>query len=433
MNDKTKLDSKFWLKVFGVAVAVLLVYYALQSKMLTTVLGVLEPITIGVVFAYLLNPLMTVIEKLLKKPFGKLFKKEKTVSSLSRCCGIFFSLIIALSLVAFIVYLIVPELYSSVVSSVNALPGQIDALIGWYNKIVADYDVVNSVVEQGLENVKGWLQTDLIKTVGQLSSGVISTVSTTFNVIVGIIAAVYLLASKERLLAQIKKLLYAFFETHRVDRFIRTSLEGHRIMSKFIIGKLIDSAIIGVLCFIVLAIFRIPYALLVSVIVGVTNVIPFFGPFIGAVPSAALIMLNDPLKGLYFIIIIVVLQQIDGNLIGPKILGDSTGLSPFWVMFAIIVGGGLFGFFGMVVGVPALAIIFFVIRELSNAKLKKKHLPVQSSEYIGSFDAEAPYSKQGSATEAADNDESAESYVTGADESTSAPSDQNTDGNAAKH
>ena len=146
-------------------------------------------------------------------------------------------------------------------------------------------------------------------------------------------------------------------------------------------GKIIDSLIIGVLCFVGLGIFRMPYALLVSVIIGVTNVIPFFGPFIGAVPSTILIMLSDPLKGFYFVIFILVLQQIDGNIIGPKILGESTGLSAFWVVFSILLGGGLFGFVGMIMGVPTFALIYYIVQMVISQKLKRKNLPTDTKCY----------------------------------------------------
>lgn len=157
--------------------------------------------------------------------------------------------------------------------------------------------------------------------------------------------------------------------------------KSNEIFGGFIIGKIIDSAIIGVLCFIGLSLIKMPYTLLVSVIVGVTNVIPFFGPYIGAIPSAFLILLSDPKKGLYFIIFILVLQQIDGNVIGPKILGNSTGLSPFWVVFSILIGGGMFGFVGMIMGVPTFAVIYYIISMITSQRLERKNLPLTTVHY----------------------------------------------------
>ncbi len=187
--------------------------------------------------------------------------------------------------------------------------------------------------------------------------------------------------SKEKFGKQSKKIVYAVFKPSHANMILHLTLKSNEIFGGFIIGKLIDSAIIGVLCFIGLSLLNMPYALLVSVIVGVTNVIPFFGPYIGAIPSAVLIMLADPRKGLYFILFILVLQQIDGNIIGPKILGDSTGLSAFWVVFSILLGGGLFGFVGMILGVPTFAVIYYVINMLINHRLEVKKLPTETECY----------------------------------------------------
>ena len=155
----------------------------------------------------------------------------------------------------------------------------------------------------------------------------------------------------------------------------------HKVFGGFIIGKIVDSIIIGILCFLGLSVMNMPYTLLVSVIVGVTNVIPFFGPFIGAIPSALLILLVSPIQCLYFLIFILVLQQFDGNILGPKILGDTTGISSFWVLFSILLFGGLLGFVGMIVGVPIFAVFYRLLGDFINGLLEKKDLPVQTSQY----------------------------------------------------
>ena len=171
------------------------------------------------------------------------------------------------------------------------------------------------------------------------------------------------------------------FRTDHANMILHLTKKSNEIFGGFIIGKIIDSMIIGVLCFFGLTLLKMPYILLISVIVGVTNVIPFFGPYIGAIPSAVLILLNDPIKGLSFLIFILVLQQLDGNVIGPKILGNSTGLSAFWVVFSILLGGGLFGFVGMIMGVPTFAVAYYIITMLINHLLEKRKLPLQTSEY----------------------------------------------------
>ena len=202
-----------------------------------------------------------------------------------------------------------------------------------------------------------------------------------FNFIIGIVISIYVLLGKETFIAQAKKLVYAVFPADRGNVIVATVRKANDIFGGFIIGKILDSVIIGILCFIGLSILQMPYTLLVSVIVGVTNVIPFFGPYIGAIPSAILIMLANPIQGLYFIIFILVLQQVDGNIIGPKILGDSTGLNSFWVVFAILVGGGLFGVAGMIFGVPLFATIYYITRKLTAWVLRKKGLPEETAAY----------------------------------------------------
>ena len=203
-----------------------------------------------------------------------------------------------------------------------------------------------------------------------------------FNVLIGIIISIYVLMSKEEFIGQSKKLMYALLPGKSANAVIHTVHKSNEIFGGFISGKLLDSLIIGILCFICLSLMKMPYTVLVSVIVGVTNVIPFFGPYLGAIPSAILIMLANPIQGVYFILFILILQQFDGNILGPAILGESTGLSSFWVVFAILVGGGIFGILGMIIGVPAFAVIFYVFRRTVNHILKKKQLPQDSGNYI---------------------------------------------------
>lgn len=233
--------------------------------------------------------------------------------------------------------------------------------------------------------VLDWVQNDLLKHTNDLmtslTEGVIGVVNGLIDILIGFIVAIYLLFGKEKFMGQCRKIVYAFNPPRRANIILHIASKTNKTFNGFIIGKIIDSAIIGVLCFIGLSILKMPYTLLVTVIVGVTNVIPVFGPYIGAIPSAILILLVDPMKGLYFIIFIFLLQQLDGNVIGPMILGDSTGLSAFWVMFAILIGGGLFGLPGMIVGVPTFAVIYYIIKMLIQQKLEQKKLPVETEHY----------------------------------------------------
>ena len=201
------------------------------------------------------------------------------------------------------------------------------------------------------------------------------------DAVIGLIVMVYLLNMKDKLLTQAKMIIYGVFPMKIANKVIEEARYVHSVFGGFIIGKLLDSLIIGLLCFVVMSVAGMPYVLLVSVIVGVTNIIPFFGPFIGAVPSAFLILMDDPMMCLYFLILILLLQQFDGNILGPKILGDSTGLSSFWVLFAILLFGGLFGFVGMIVGVPTFAVFYRLVTELVTYLLGKRQLSMDIDQY----------------------------------------------------
>ncbi len=215
-----------------------------------------------------------------------------------------------------------------------------------------------------------------------ISLSVMNVINIVKNLLIGLIVAIYVVNSKETFISQAKKITYSILPEPNAAFVIDQFRLAHRMFGGFIIGKMIDSLIIGVICFVGMSILNIPYVMLVSVIIGVTNIIPFFGPFIGAIPSALLILLANPLKSLYFLVFVLVLQQFDGNILGPKILGDSTGLSSFWVLFSILLFGGLWGFIGMVIGVPLFAVIYHLIRLTVNHFLRKKELSTVTEEYL---------------------------------------------------
>jgi len=269
------------------------------------------------------------------------------------------------------------------------LPGQLNELVEKINEMTTGTSTTSAflktAVKEGTAMLETWLRTELLPKTNELMSnltvGVINVISTVFDILIGMIVSIYLLFSKEQFVAQAKKGVYALFEPSRANMILHFSMKSNEIFGGFIIGKIIDSAIIGILCFVGLSVLNMPYAVLVSVIVGVTNVIPFFGPYIGAVQSTILIILDEPIKGLYFVIFILILQQFDGNILGPKIIGNSTGLSAFWVIVAILLGGGLFGFVGMVMGVPTFAVIYYMVELMLNSKLEKRDLPSETELY----------------------------------------------------
>ena len=357
------------------------------------VIDVLKPIIYGLVIAFLLNPIVKRVEQFLSPRLNKVIKKEQNVHRISRSVGVIISFIVAIAVITALFNMLIPELYKSIYDLVVALPSHIDTLGARANEILSEDTVLGRTMKsvllecgEALEKwFLDWVQNDLLRQTNNLmtsvTEGVIGVVNGLIDVLIGFIVAIYLLFGKEKFLGQGRKIVYAFNTPRRANIILHLASKTNKTFSGFIIGKIIDSAIIGVLCFIGLTILKMPYTLLVSVIVGVTNVIPVFGPYIGAIPSAILILLVDPMKGLYFVIFIFLLQQLDGNVIGPMILGDSTGLSAFWVMFAILIGGGLFGLVGMIVGVPTFAVIYYIIKMLIQQKLEQKQLPIKTENY----------------------------------------------------
>ncbi|XCP84247.1 AI-2E family transporter [Roseburia hominis] len=381
------------LTIFLVIATCVLFYFALLrlndiSRIIGMVVDVLKPILYGLAIAYLLNPIVKQVDRflvpLLEKKLGK-----KRAMKISRAVGVVAALIFLVALVVALCNMLIPELYKSISNMIYTLPGQLNDLLDKVNELLSVETTTNilikNVMEQAASALQTWLRTDLMRQANSLmtnlTAGVINVLSEVVDILIGLIVSVYVLFSKEQFAAQCKKAVYAFFRTDHANMALHLTKKSNEIFGGFIIGKVIDSAIIGVLCFLGLTILDMPYIVLVSVIVGVTNVIPFFGPYIGAIPSAVLILLDDPRKGVYFILFILFLQQLDGNVIGPKILGNSTGLSAFWVVFSILLGGGLFGFVGMIMGVPTFAVFYYVANMLINHKLEKKNLPLLSVHY----------------------------------------------------
>ncbi len=399
-TKRFKIGKKVYLSVILGLAALILLFFFIQRNYFSKLVDVLEPIIIGIIFAYLLNPLVKVLEKLFNRLFLKFIKKDRTCRNLSRGFSIGISLIVLLAVFTAIISLIVPQVLTSINGLIRDLPGMINSATDYYNSLVVKYDLPNRFMQISewysqtfgdtqsqfdlssvLTGLFSGIQQGIINSIGTVGNGLVSFFTTLINVIIGLVVTVYVLACKENMFAQFKKALYAFFSRSKVDSLIETSVECNRIVTNFIVSKIVASLIVGVLCFILMMIFRIPYALLISVIIGVTDIIPFFGPYIGAIPSALLILLTDPIKAVYFVIMIIVIQQVEGNVISPKIIGDSVGVSPFWVMFAMILGGGMFGLPGMLLGVPVFAILLFIVRTISNKKLAQKNMPTSLETY----------------------------------------------------
>ncbi|MEF9942106.1 MAG: AI-2E family transporter [Lachnospiraceae bacterium] len=379
---------------FLVVAASIVFYFAFLrftniSNVFIKVFNVLKPILYGLVIAYLLNPIVKRVEKVLIAPLSGRIKKGETAQKIARGIGIGVALVVLITIVVTLCNMVLPELYFSIRNMIFTVPDQLNEWLHKFNTLERGNStlgkIASDLLTEGTNYFQTWLSTDLLKQTNILMSnvtvGVLNVVRELLNVVIGLIVSVYVLFSKEVFSQQCKKCVYAFLSPDHANLTLHLTQKSNDIFGGFIIGKIIDSLIIGVLCFISLSILKMPYTVLVSVIVGVTNVIPFFGPYIGAIPSAILIMLDSPIKGVYFIIFIFILQQIDGNIIGPKILGDSTGLSAFWVVFSILLGGGMFGFVGMIMGVPTFAVLYYIIQIIVNQKLEKKKLPTHSENY----------------------------------------------------
>ena len=365
-------------------------------------IGILQPVIMGFIVAYLLNPVMMFLEKHLTDYLKKRIKDERKVRRTARSLGTVGALLFLLLIIFLLLYMMIPELIKSIQNMMVNIPAEFRAFEKSLDKVLSDNSQMAEwlkILGVDLDNVGNYLEgiverqilpqvNTYLSYLANLTSGVINAFKLFFNFIIGLVIAIYLLTGKETFIGQGKKIIYAVLPARYGNAVIHTLRISNQMFGGFVSGKILDSAIIGVICYIGLVILRVPYSLLVAVIVGVTNVIPFFGPFIGAVPSFILIALADPIKGVYFLVFVLVLQQVDGNIIGPKILGDSTGLSAFWVVFAILVGGGLFGFMGMLLGVPTFAVIYYLIREIVAYILRKRKLPEETQAYIKMHDVD---------------------------------------------
>ncbi|MDD6037834.1 MAG: AI-2E family transporter [bacterium] len=376
--------------VFCCCMAVVFVIFKYESvkRVWDVVAGVLQPIVIGAVLAYLLNPLMRRTETLLSKAILPKAKNQEKTKKTIRTIASVFALLVFLLVVVFVFYLIVPAVIESITNLVNSMSDKVDEFIDWYNSLGATErapKLWETYLLEASAYIEKWFNESMVPELKNYAStiteGVIGVFVLLKNVLVGLIVSIYVLMEKEHFEGLAKKILFAILPTRQSNNAIQIVHKVDQIFGGFIMGKLIDSAIIGALCFVGCAILRMPYTLLVSVIIGITNIIPFFGPLIGAIPCILIITITDPLHGLYFIIFVLVLQQLDGNVIGPKILGDSTGLSSFWVIFAILVSGGLFGFAGMLIGVPAFAVIYYLIQRFIAYLLGRRKLPTETMDY----------------------------------------------------
>lgn len=365
----------------GIALAVTLLHLGEIWSTIKMVLHTIMPFIIGFIIAFLLMPIVNRVEAL----FDQTLFKRKPHPKLSRAIATIIAYVLFLALLSGFFAILVPQLITSVKSILQYIANFISMNRETINQLLLKYEFLSIEGEQlviAWENVVSQLMNYTSLLVNNLMAISSSIYTLVFQLLVGMIAAFYLLMDREKYCAQVKKLCYGIFRASTCERLIYWTRRAHKIFSGFITGKILDSMIIGIICYVCMLLFRIEYPLLISVIVGFTNIVPFFGPLIGAIPCVLILLLINPLSALWFVVFILILQQIDGNVIGPFIMGDYVGLSPFLIMLAIMVGGGLFGFPGMLLSVPVFALIYAIVRATTETRLREKNLPVESSAYV---------------------------------------------------
>ena len=385
---------KWGLTAFLVILCSIVVFFAIYRfdvihKALDVCISILAPFIYGLVMAYLLCPIYNFTVRgsyaLLNRGNSR-FSKALT---LSKALGSLVAVAALLVIIAGILWMIIPGLVESIIKIIDILPSSMESLKEWFDAKLTNLPEakamvdgwINNFTENAIKFVTDTILPEYSSIATRISEGVIGVLNVVKNFFIAIIICVYFLNSKDTFAAQIKKLILAAFKENTAREILSGAEFTNKTFGGFINGKIIDSIIIGIICFIVMSIFGWEYTLLISCIIGITNIIPFFGPFIGAVPSALLLLMVDHRQCIYFIIFIFILQQFDGNILGPKILGDSTGLASFWVRFAVLVGGGLFGFIGMVVSIPIFAVIYAYSSRAINSKLEKRGFSTDTAYY----------------------------------------------------
>lgn len=339
--------------------------------------SILTPITLGFVMAYLFNFILRLFEE-------RLLLNLNIKQNLKRFLSLVLTYVSVLLVLLLFMQFVLPQLVSSLSGLVNDIPSHVRGISYFVsnlaNKFKLDSELNKIIIEQTdkLTSSIVLFATNLVPKIGNITKIIISSIS---NIILGLIISIYVLIDKEKFAAQSKKMISAILPKEGAIKTLELVSRADRIFGSFLSGKILDSLIIGVLTFVILLLVKMPYAILVSFIIGISNIIPFFGPFIGAIPAFFIILFVSPQKAILFLVLIIVIQQIDGNIIGPKILGDSLGISPFWILFSLLITGKILGFVGLIIGVPLFVFIYSIVKDLAETRLKKKGLPTETSAY----------------------------------------------------
>lgn len=405
MNDKNKFEENsryFTICIYSIVTVLIITiiirsvfFWESTSATLGNLFSTLSPFFMGILIAFLINPLISWMRK-------TIFKKWLHIKNdaLNKILAILFSYIIVIGSITIGLIYLIPEIINSLTELLNKLPEWADSIMNLINNLSKKYpDIDFKYIQTTITNTDSTLQSTLTKLISTLTTTIVTTsvsvLKFIFNFIVAIIVSCYLIIDKKMQARGIKRVVFAFFKQEHAEKIWRVVKRSIRIFSNFFDGKMIDSLIIGILCFICMMIIGLfgftgfkECALLVSIIVGITNMIPYFGPFLGGIPSALLLCIYSLQSAFIFAVLIIIIQQLDGNLIGPKILGDSTGLRPLWIIFAITIGGWFAGVLGMLLGVPCVAVITGLMEEAVDKRLEEKNIdmPIIKNEKVRNND-----------------------------------------------
>lgn len=386
-NSKYTTISVYTILTFTVCILIyaVLFNFTVIGDFIRKMIKILAPIIWGIVIAYLVNPIMKWIEKRL----SKVIEKNKPHFKITRILSLSFAMIVFLAVISALGAIILPQVIESITTIINNISTYINNFEKWIDSFLVKYPELLTIVSDQIDNIEkaamefaNNIAPKLGDIMMKITDSTLSFIVAVKDVLIGIIVAVYLLYGKEHFQAQMKKMVYGILPSKITETILRVCAQTNSSISGFISGKIVDSIIMGCLCFICMTVMKFDFIVLISVIVGVTNIIPFFGPFIGAIPSALLLLVAAPKQVIPFLILVLIIQQLDGNVIGPKILGQTTGISAFWVLFSILVGGGLFGFAGMILGVPVFAVLYSLLNEFIAYRLEGRDMSSDTNDYL---------------------------------------------------
>lgn len=395
MKRKIQNEYIYWgITALSVIALGILFYFTILRfdniiKIIGKILYIFRPLLYGIIIAFILTQSFNFFNRKFTKLLSKRSKDTIKVKKESKIISISISILILLLILFWIFYLLIPKLLISVVGIVEMLPDSIVKVESWLENILKGNPAIENIILTMINDSSKSILSYLSEGILPKMENIVTTVTVGLNGMyeflrdftIGIVFSVYLLINKNKYVSEMKKFIYTFLGIKKGNSLLQGARYSYKIFNGFIKGKLLTSVALGIVCYIAMILFKMPYAALISLIVAITNIIPFFGPIIGWVPGVILLLLINPIQALYFTIIIIVLQQIEGNILSPKIVGDSIGLSGFWVLFSIMIFGGIFGLVGMIIGVPIFAIFYHFASYQLKKYLAKKNLPSETADY----------------------------------------------------